>query len=114
MWLPWSLPRSRHWRQGFSSAGSVAGSRVDAEPRAESGIDADADGTRTVRILGAQLAAREPAIVYAHLGLATAEARAHASLGPAAVERAVLLADGAAAAAAIVAAGWADAVTRRA
>src|SRR5262249_35005003 len=107
------FPRDGQSRQDLLGAGPLqARGRVDAEPRAESGIDADPDGRGTVRVLRAQLATAEAAIVDAHLGLPAAETRADAMPRPAPCERAVLLADRSPAALAVAGAGRPDTVAR--
>src|SRR5262249_52471787 len=80
---------------------------------AERRVDAHAQGRRAVRVLGAELAAGEPAVVDAHLLGSAGEPRADAAARTAAVERAVLQAYGAAVALRVVGASRTDAVARR-
>src|SRR4029077_19952866 len=96
-----------------SPAGSLAGARADAQARREGRVHAHAERRRTVRVLGAELATCEPAVVDAHLGRAAREARAHAAARFAARERAVLAADRAPVAVGVRAAAPADAVPGR-
>src|SRR5262245_27831754 len=92
------------------AVGSLAGAGADAQSRAEGGVHAHAEGRRAVRVLGAELAAGEAAVVDAHLVGAAAEARAQAPAGLAAGESAVLPADGAASAFTVGGTGRPDAV----
>src|SRR5262249_59819119 len=98
----------------FSAERSLqAGTRADAESGAEGGVHAHSEGWGTIRVLGTELAARETAVVDAHLVGPAGEAGAHAATGPAALERAILAAYRPPAAGGVVGALRSDAVSRR-
>ena len=93
------FPRRTVSRQGFSRSAGLGhwqGLELMHRPDAEGRVHAHAERRRTVRVLRAELAAGEAAVVDADLGRAAREARAHAAARFAARERAVLAADRAA------------------
>src|SRR5262249_50243388 len=95
------------------AAASLTRARADAQPRAEGGVHAHAERRRTVRVLRAELPAREAAVVDAHLRRSAGEARAHAATRFAARKSAVLLVNGPTSAVTVLGAAGPDAVTRR-